>query len=638
MLHSKTSKVVAAVIGFTMALSIFAAVGATAANAQAMSLSQLVDLFISLGIISPDKAAAAKAAVSSSASSMTATFSKDLTVGSSGADVTALQNAIGVSPATGYFGSITKAAVVSWQKAHGVPATGYVGPLTRAALNGSNSMTTTTTTTTTGTPVVNSGVEGILTVDAGSISNITLYEGQSMVPVVSLKLSAKLSNINVQRVQLDLGSNTTIYTKVFKTMYVVDDSGKVLAQADLNSNTVVKSGSSYLLTLGGFSYNVPKDATKYLTVKADLYSSIKSADLTSRTITVPANGVRGTDGAGIDQYGPVSQFSQTLSLSGSLTDNAQLLFSTDAANFLSSDVVAASGANNNQYDKLPLLAFDVRAQKDQVQITDLRATVNGTGVATATAAYLYDGSTLLASASVNSSTGVANFTNINYWVPQDTTKVLTLKADIQSAGSTASTFSASVTVNGSGTNAQNTSGSTITPSGTVTGNTFTVRSVGPVFTLNSATITKGATASQGNYSTSTAEATFNLTIQAVGGDIFFGSQSASSTFNFSIYKAGVKNDVPGSGVGVASSTSWSVPSNVAAGSIAAFKLAQNNSVTLPVSFVFEGRTTAGSLLPTASYAVGLESIKWSTTDGGPSVTSSFMGGQTAWRTAAVSLP
>jgi peptidoglycan hydrolase-like protein with peptidoglycan-binding domain len=140
-----TTKIVAAVVGFTMALTIVA--GASNASAQAMSLSDLVNLFISLGIISPDKAAAAKAAVANSASSMSMSFSKDLTVGSSGADVTALQNALGVSPATGYFGSVTKAAVVAYQKAHSLPSTGYVGALTRASLNGSSSASSSSSST-----------------------------------------------------------------------------------------------------------------------------------------------------------------------------------------------------------------------------------------------------------------------------------------------------------------------------------------------------------------------------------------------------------------------------------------------------------------------------------------------------------
>jgi len=630
-----TSKVAAAVLGFSMTVTAFAAVGALAASAQAMTLTQLVNLFIQMGIISPDKAQAALAAVNTPAT--TATFSTNLTVGSKGADVTALQTALGVT-ATGYFGSITKAAVVAYQTAHSLPATGFVGPLTRAALNGSSaSMTTTTTTTTTAsTPSVNTGVEGILSVDQASVSNSTVYVGQTKVPVLSFKATAKLSPITLERVQLDLGANTTIYTKVFKTIYLMDPSGNVLAQADLNSNTVVKSGGVYLLTLGGFNYAVPKDVPETLTVAADLYSAVDTLQQGARTISLDANGIRGTDGAGIDQYGPATGFSQTVTVSASLTDSAQLLLSTDAANFLPADVVAAAGAGNNQYDKLPILAFDVRAQKDTVEITDLTATVSstGTGNATATAAYLYDGSTLLGSASVNSSTGVAKFSTINYWVPQDTTKVLTLKADIRNAAATVTTFSATVAANGPA--AQNSQGSTVSPSGTATSNNFTVRSVGPVFTLVSSPITKSVTASQNSVSTSTADATFTLTIQAVGGDIYFGTQAASSTFQFGIYQNGVKATILD-----ASTTAWSNPSTgaVTTGvSPASFKISQNNSVTMPIDFIFEGRTAAGIMLPTGSYAVGLEGVNWGTTAGGPTTASSFFSGQTSWRTSAISLP
>ena len=46
-----------------------------------------------------------------------------------------------ISP-TGYFGLITKKAVLDFQKANYIPTTGYVGPLTRAALVGVNSTAT----------------------------------------------------------------------------------------------------------------------------------------------------------------------------------------------------------------------------------------------------------------------------------------------------------------------------------------------------------------------------------------------------------------------------------------------------------------------------------------------------------------
>ena len=147
----RTSKLVAAVVGLGLTASLLLGVSANVASAQSMTLAQLVNLLVTLQIIPADKAQAALNAVGNSSASTASsyTFSSDLTVGSTGADVTALQNALGVSPATGYFGVITKAAVQKYQAANGISATGFVGPITRAKLNASSSMTTTTTTTTT---------------------------------------------------------------------------------------------------------------------------------------------------------------------------------------------------------------------------------------------------------------------------------------------------------------------------------------------------------------------------------------------------------------------------------------------------------------------------------------------------------
>ncbi len=68
------------------------------------------------------------------------TFVRDLTVGSAGEDVTALQKRLtseGVytGPITGTFGPLTLAGVQAYQTKMGLPNTGYVGQLTRAKLN-----------------------------------------------------------------------------------------------------------------------------------------------------------------------------------------------------------------------------------------------------------------------------------------------------------------------------------------------------------------------------------------------------------------------------------------------------------------------------------------------------------------------
>ncbi|HQT82718.1 MAG TPA: peptidoglycan-binding domain-containing protein, partial [Candidatus Paceibacterota bacterium] len=68
-------------------------------------------------------------------------FAKNLGVGSRGADVTALQqylldNGFSIpAGATGYYGAQTRAAVIAFQKAHGIEQAGVVGPQTRAELN-----------------------------------------------------------------------------------------------------------------------------------------------------------------------------------------------------------------------------------------------------------------------------------------------------------------------------------------------------------------------------------------------------------------------------------------------------------------------------------------------------------------------
>lgn len=84
----------------------------------------------------------AQLAALSGGATVSAAFTRDLTIGSTGADVTRLQQWLiskGYSipaGATGYFGVQTQAAVASFQRANGItPAVGYFGPITRAKVN-----------------------------------------------------------------------------------------------------------------------------------------------------------------------------------------------------------------------------------------------------------------------------------------------------------------------------------------------------------------------------------------------------------------------------------------------------------------------------------------------------------------------
>jgi LPXTG-site transpeptidase (sortase) family protein len=75
---------------------------------------------------------------SGSASAAGFTFTRDLTVGSNGADVSALQQFLidtgflKNGPPTNYFGPMTKTALIAWQTAVGIsPAVGYFGSISK---------------------------------------------------------------------------------------------------------------------------------------------------------------------------------------------------------------------------------------------------------------------------------------------------------------------------------------------------------------------------------------------------------------------------------------------------------------------------------------------------------------------------
>ncbi len=77
-----------------------------------------------------------------SAQILSPSFSRNLTLGSRGGDVSALQQILiskgflRISAPTGYFGRLTKLALREWQASAGIsPAFGYFGPISRAALN-----------------------------------------------------------------------------------------------------------------------------------------------------------------------------------------------------------------------------------------------------------------------------------------------------------------------------------------------------------------------------------------------------------------------------------------------------------------------------------------------------------------------
>lgn len=608
----------------------------------------------------------ALAIVAVGAATANAAFNTNLTVGSTGADVSALQSWLiskGFSipaissgaAAPGYFGSQTKSAVVAYQASVGLPNTGFVGPLTRGILNGtsvpsvatgcpSGYTCTPTPGTVPATPVTGTittpGLEGTLSAtqsNAGVAS--TIYENDKKAVVLGVKLEAKSSDINVQRVKLNLGTDSKIYNKIFSKVYIMEGSS-VVGSMDLNSSTIVKDGSTYYLTITGMNFVVPKNGTRTILVAVDVQPTIDSTDIDTENypIAIATDGIRGIDGAGIDQYAGSTSITRTPNISSDLADSATLTVSLNNSSPKKSDVIATGGSSENELDRLTLLNFDVKAEKDAVKITDIRIGVvkSGSGGATAQTAYLYDGSTELDNATITS--GMATFSDFDYVVARDTTKTFTVKVDIRNANAVDARFyaQASTTISADLVS-ENSKGDSVTESGSATGQTIGVRNVGAEVSLVSKSIvTAGApqTGGSNNIATSSLSAQFVVRVKAVGGPLGFGTAASSTPMftstptTFKVYRNSVEYSSISS---YATSTDYTTPSGLTASS-ETWTLPEGQTVDVPVTFKILGRSTTAPLTD-GIYSVGLEGIQ-------PNAryASSFMAGEADWRTTGIAFP
>ncbi|MCX6702914.1 MAG: peptidoglycan-binding domain-containing protein, partial [Candidatus Wolfebacteria bacterium] len=179
----------------TLSGSILPASAATAADIQAQINALLAQIQSLQSQLSSSTGTSATTSYS---------FTRDLTVGSKGADVTALQNFLIGQPsamwpsgqaATGYFGNVTKAAVAKFQAAVGLtPPAGYFGAKTRAYVAstgaGSTGGTTTGGTTTGGTVVAPATGLAVSYASDNPSGSASLISGAARVPVLALNYTA----------------------------------------------------------------------------------------------------------------------------------------------------------------------------------------------------------------------------------------------------------------------------------------------------------------------------------------------------------------------------------------------------------------------------------------------------------------
>jgi hypothetical protein len=233
------------------------------------------------------------------------------------------------------------------------------------------------------------------------------------------------------------------------------------------------------------------------------------------------------------------------------------------------------------------------------------------------AAYLYQGSTLLGTATVQSSATQFVFPDgtPGTTIPAGVSVPYTLKVDVSNVTTGPGfTVSASIPVNGASFGQA--SGSDFLSLGSAQGNIQTIIAAGPLFTLvGTPSITKTNVSPGGSTDVIYAyTATFNVNVQAIGGSVSLGLPTNGNgwpAFRATpIYFNVLQNGAPSSTV-VPQTVSYSQPANTSLSSDGTyFTLSNNQSVTIPVTVGFTVTNPGAS-----TYGVRILAAQWFSTPG-----------------------
>lgn len=190
-------------------------------------------------------------------------LTKDLYFGMTDAQVKVLQGWLGVSPQSGWFGSLTKAAVVKYQQNNSIsPAAGYVGPLTRGSMNAKYCQASSTSTPS-APGSVSVGLSPVNPAGTSIIADSTSADGaQAMAEVAVLRFSAsatgavKVTKVVLHRAGVSADSDVS-------NLYLYVDGVRVGEYPSISSGYFTFTNSAGL-------FSVPAGSYKDVVVKMDL--------------------------------------------------------------------------------------------------------------------------------------------------------------------------------------------------------------------------------------------------------------------------------------------------------------------------------------------------------------------------------
>jgi peptidoglycan hydrolase-like protein with peptidoglycan-binding domain len=422
------NKVAAALVGVAMVAGV--AFAFTASRAHAVTLSELVELFIALEVIPADKADEARTVLSgqeetntttttttttSNSAAMTCNFTRNLNVGATGADVMELQkllNAKGYTVAAAgagspgmesqYYGPATKAAVAKMQTAFAAEilaplglttGTGFFGASTRAKANTLCAATTPEVPATgddddddtTGDDDDDtdlSGGEASLTdfSRTSSPSAVTVEENEEEVEVAGFEFDvddadAALKRVDVRFETTDAAPASNKPYEYFESVQLLLD-GEKIAEVDTGSKSDWEdlAGNAWEISFTGLDEKMTADETAKLTIAVTTQGTLDTDDeSTTWNVWIPNDGIRARDGENLDQYiGDADSLSSAAEERQFDTEGAgageELKVSLASSN---PDASVIRVDDTDSTDDVTVLVFELKAEESDIEITSL---------------------------------------------------------------------------------------------------------------------------------------------------------------------------------------------------------------------------------------------------------------------------
>ncbi len=511
----------------------------------------------------------AVAATSASA----ATFTRSLTVGSTGADVTALQtwlNSKGyltVAP-TGYFGNLTKAAVAAFQTANGItPAAGYFGPISQAKWEAVAAGSTGSTSTvpgctagamfssTTGAACTGGSTGSTSTTLAGtdgSISTITelsqynneeVGEGEEDVKVAGFEIEASNDGdiaLRSMKIEFDPAGNSSgdsDHLDDYISGVKIWMGDKEIGSADVDDFSEESDIFTKTITLKS-GVVVKDDETEKFYITVDGANSFDSTDIDTDSWSVDLLNVRYEDGSGVvTTESTITDLDVAMNfVSFSDSSDTELKLSTDSS---SPDAQVVLVDESSTTDDVVLTKGKIKIEGtsdvllDALPVTFTPSSGNYLSDATGSVKLTIDGEEYTESVASSTSTGAETitFNNLDITLEAGKTYTFTVSADIEDtdgALNEGDSLIASVTSTNRGNiDAEDEEGDSLTDStemtGTVTGEAQEFRVEGIQVSLVST-----SASSNNNDAADTGTFTIKYKVKAFGDTIYVASLATNA--------------------------------------------------------------------------------------------------------------